>query len=254
MNKLYVIILIFFTFQIASARTRSIETSSSMHYKNELWKLTEKQKDFSLSLVLVQDPITLIIKEGIRRVIKAMDLVFQRLQQVQLQIQSSLEYAKNVMSKAKLTEVNELVAEKKEIFDKYYQELWTVKSKIDQVRAIKDAIVTQGIMIENFTKIFSKFSGDSYLNEKELQIIYNIYNGMLEKNVNSISDLTVLIKDFSVKMQDGDRLILIKEKLEEIKDVSGDFNEFTDDVITMSLSRVTEVREINEMKMYYGLE
>ena len=120
MNKLYVIILFFFTIQLAGARTRNIKTFASENYKSELWKLTEKQKDISL-YVVVQDPITLIIKEGIKKVIKAMDLVFQRLQQVQLQIQSSLEYAKNVMSKAKLTEVNELVAEKKEIFDKYYQ-------------------------------------------------------------------------------------------------------------------------------------
>ncbi len=256
MKKILTLLVLMLCFQIGEAKNSTQRHISLEKVKVNMWESSVKAKD-NITTAMAAPPISIIveaIKAGIKKVIRSLDLVFQRLQQVQLQVQAGLEYAKNVLSETRLSEVNDLVTEKKEIFDKYYQELWTVKNKLDQVKAIKNAVLAQGKLIEGFNSIFTKFSGDMYLSEKELTIIYNVYVGMLEKNVNSINDLVVLIKNYTVKMQDGDRLSLIQAKLMEIENVAVDFNGFTSEVIKLSLSRVKDGQQINEMKLYYGLE
>lgn len=254
MKHTILLLAVLFSFQMATAATFGERGGAKVDFRLELWESTVKERDNVAIMDASINPITLVIKEGIKKVIRAFDLMVQGWQEVQLKIQLALEQAKNVMSEARLSEVNELVREKKEIFDRYYQELWTVKNKIDQVRAIKEALVGQAQLIEGFTSVYGKFSSDSYLNDDELTIIYNVYQGMLEKNVDQISDLVMLIKDFKVKMQDGDRLRLIQDKLAAIQEVTGDFNEFTKGVVNLSLSRVKENDQINEMKLYYGME
>lgn len=229
-------------------------TTSETDLGAEYWEATYMHRDATATVVASPIAIIYIIKAVIKKVLQAMDLVFQRLQQVQLKIQAGVEAVKNVMAKARLEEIGALVKEKKEIFDKYYEELWTVKNKLDQIKAVKDAIVAQGELADNFVKIFDKFSGDSNFNDRELQIIYGVYEGMLEQSIAVISDLSLLIKDFEFKMQDGNRLALIQEKLGVINGVTADFNGFTKQVVTMSLSRVKEASQINEMKAYYGIE
>lgn len=255
MKNRYLVFFVLFCFNMGMANTFLKTNYNKYLERSFLMKVSEKKIDnLRVKTFVPQMIISEIIKAAIKKVLRAMDLVFQRLQNVQLKVQTTLEQAKNVMSETKLGEVNNLVNEKRQIFDTYYQELWVIKNKMDQIKAIKQAIISQGQMIENFTVIYQKFSGDTYLNESELETIYDVYSGMMGKNVDGIEDLWVLIKDFSVKMQDGERLSLIKEKIDVIGGVTADFNGFTQDVIKLSLSRVKEAKELNEMKVYYGLE
>ena len=52
-----------------------------------------------------QDPITLIIKEGIKKVIVAVDLKIQRLQTKTIWLQNAQKVIENAMSKLKLNQI-----------------------------------------------------------------------------------------------------------------------------------------------------
>lgn len=59
--------------------------------------------------VKAQDPITLIIKEGIKKVIVAVDLKIQRLQTKTIWLQNAQKALENTMSKLKLTQITDWV-------------------------------------------------------------------------------------------------------------------------------------------------
>lgn len=204
--------------------------------------------------LVIVNPILIIIKEGIKKVIRAMDLVMQRFQKQFLRIQVATEELKNQMSKLKLEEINHWVNEKKEIFDKYYAELWTIKAKIDQIQSIKNAIASQAQLITRFTQIFTNFKNDEYFSEEEIALINEVYMGMLNENVDVIASINLLITDSRLQMQDGERLQLIEESLDKIERVSADFNDFTGYITSISLGRAKENGELDLMKSYYGIQ
>ncbi|HNU47553.1 MAG TPA: conjugal transfer protein TraI, partial [Bacteroidia bacterium] len=71
-----------------------------------------------------QDPISLIIKEGIKKVIKAVDLKIQRLQNKTIWLQNAQKTLENKMSQLKLTEIRDWVQKQKKLYEDYFQELW----------------------------------------------------------------------------------------------------------------------------------
>src|ERR1700730_43201 len=79
---------------------------------------------------LAQDPITLIIKEGIKKVIVAVDLEIQRLQNKTIWLQNAQKAVENEMSKLKLDEISTWVEKQRKLYADYFDELSKVKEVI----------------------------------------------------------------------------------------------------------------------------
>lgn len=206
------------------------------------------------AMEMAVNPILIIIKEAIKKVIRAVDLVMQRFQKQYLRLQLAMEKLRNEMSKLKLDEIHGWVEEKKEIFDKYYNELWALNAKMEEIKGIKEAIESQAALLTSFNKAYELFQGDSYLKADEISMIYDIYMGMLEKNLDHIDDLRILITADKVQMEDGERLEMIEETMKKMKRVGVDFQVFTGKIKRISLSRAYKVNEAESIKTYYGLE
>src|SRR5688500_12874179 len=77
-----------------------------------------------------QDPITEVIKAGIRKAIRAVDLKIQRLQNATIWLQNAQKTLENTMSKLKLDEISDWVERQRKLYADYFDELWRVKSAI----------------------------------------------------------------------------------------------------------------------------
>ena len=65
-------------------------------------------------------PIAKIIKEGVKKVIKAVDLMIQRLQNKTIWLQNAQKVIENQLSKLKLTEISDWVNKQKELYKDYF--------------------------------------------------------------------------------------------------------------------------------------
>jgi len=199
-------------------------------------------------------PLLQIIKEATKKVLRAFDLVMQRLQKEQLEIQAFLEGLTSEMSKLKLDDISHWVKEKKEIFDKYYAELWSIKGKIDEIKQIKEAALTQAALITRLGKILIKFEGDGFFSKQELDYIGEVYTGMLSDNLDILGSLKLLIFNNTTEMQDGKRLEMILSNLEDVNEVGQDFNAFTDKLVSITIARGREAKELDLVNEYLGIE
>src|SRR6478752_7099247 len=85
-----------------------------------------------------QIPILEIIKAAVKKVIKAVDLKIQRLQNKTIWLQNAQKTLENTMSKLKLEEITGWVEKQRELFSEYYDELKKVKDIITKYQRVKD--------------------------------------------------------------------------------------------------------------------
>src|SRR5215213_9644934 len=83
-------------------------------------------------------PILEIIKQAVIKVIKAVDLMIQRLQNKTIWLQNAQKVLENKLSQLKLKEISEWTKKQRKLYDQYYQELWKVKNTLVTFHKVKE--------------------------------------------------------------------------------------------------------------------
>src|SRR5687768_18177383 len=90
-----------------------------------------------------QFAIAEIIRAGIKKVIVAVDLKIQRLQNKTIWLQNAQKVLENKMSELKLTEISDWVEKQRAQYANYFDELWRIKTALAYYQRIKDIIEKQ---------------------------------------------------------------------------------------------------------------
>lgn len=201
-----------------------------------------------------QIPVLEIIKEGITKAIKAVDLKIQRLQNKTIWLQNAQKTLENTMSKLKLNEIGDWVEKQRKLYDDYFQELWRVKAALAYYHRVKDIIERQIGMVREYKAAWALFRQDKNFNKEELDYIYAIYSGMFEESLKSIDQLFLVINAFATQMSDAKRLEIINNVSDNLEQNVMDLKEFNNQNKLISLQRATEKGEIETVKRLYGFQ
>jgi hypothetical protein len=170
-------------------------------------------------------PIAEIIRQGVKKVIVAVDLKIQRLQNETIGLQQVQQKMENVLSKSRLEEISSWTQRQKELYGNYYEGLWKVKDVLSQYQRIRDISQTQADMLSAYQKTWNLLNASGQFSLEELNLIQSRYGEILGASVRNLSQLTALIKSFSFQISDGERLerihLLEKEMNENFRDLLG---------------------------------
>jgi hypothetical protein len=97
------------------------------------------------------------------------------------------------------------------------------------------------------------FRQDKNFTAGELQLMYDIYTGMLEESVKDIDQLFLAVNAFATQMSDGKRLEIVNTISDNMKQRLMDLKEFNNETKMISLQRASERGEIEYVKRLYGL-
>jgi hypothetical protein len=200
-----------------------------------------------------QDPISLIIKEGIKKVIKAVDLKIQRLQNKTIWLQNAQKTLENKMSQMKLTEIRDWVQKQKKLYEDYYEELWKVKSAISNYKRVKDILEQQVVMVSEYKGAWNLFRQDKNFTPEELDYMLNIYSGMMNESLKNIDQLFLVVNAFATQMTDAKRLEIINTVADNIQTQFFEMKEFNTQNKMLSLQRASERGEIEYVRRLYGI-
>lgn len=199
-------------------------------------------------------PILEIIKAAVVKVIKAVDLAIQRLQNETIRLQHIQKEIENAMSKLKLKEIAEWGEKQRELFKTYYDELWRVKSTIAYYKRIKDIIANQVKIAEEYKRAYALVKQDKHFNSTELLYIYDVYTGILAESVKNVDQLLLVVNSFTTQMSDAKRLELIAKADENITRNLNHLRRFTNQNILLSIERARDEQEQQTIKSYYGIQ
>ncbi|MCH7408981.1 conjugal transfer protein TraI [Belliella sp. DSM 111904] len=168
-----------------------------------------------LSLMVCAEPkpaqaaplvIAEVIKQGIKRVIIAVDLRIQRLQNESIWLQNTQKTIENALSKLRLEEIADWTNRQQILYQDYYQGLWRVKSIISQYQRLKDIAQTQAALVAAYQDTWRLLSSSGNFTALELNRKQQIYGGILEESIKHLDQLAFLMKDQLSNMGDASRL------------------------------------------------
>ena len=208
----------------------------------------------SVQQVQAQIPIVEIIKAAVKKVIKAVDLKIQRLQNKTIWLQNAQKTLENKMSKLKLTEISDWSKKQKEMYAKYFDELWKAKNAISSYQAVRDIIKKQVQLVQEYAKAFNLSKQDKNFTIDELDYMQKVYTGILDESIKNIDQIQLVLNAFATQMTDAKRLEIIHTAGNNIEQNITDLRQFNQQNIIISLQRSKEKNDIDVARKLYGLE
>ena len=201
-----------------------------------------------------QDPISVIIKEGIKKVIVAVDLKIQRLQNKTIWLQNVQKAIENTMSKLKLDQISDWVEKQRKLYADYFDELSKVKEVIATYHRVKDIIDKQTALVNEYHSAWALFRQDDNFTADELNYMGNVYTGILNESIKNLDQVFIVINAFTTQMTDAKRIEIINHAAELVEENLADLRQFNDQNKMMSFQRAAEKGDIDVVKKLYGLE
>lgn len=219
---------------------------------------------FSFTLAMVTLPVAPvhatpiaileIIKAGVKKVIKAVDLKIQRMQNKTIWLQDAQKTLENTLSKLKLDEIADWSEKQKEQYRKYYEELSRVKSIITYYQRIRDIMDKQIQLVDAYKLAWQKLQGDHHFTAKELDYMASVYSGILEESLKNIEQISMLISSFNTKMSDAKRIELINKTADGLDENYTDLILFNKRNFSISIQRSKTQQEVDYVKRLYGID
>ncbi|MFM9910312.1 MAG: conjugal transfer protein TraI [Chitinophagaceae bacterium] len=201
-----------------------------------------------------QIPIYDIIKKAIKKVIIAVDLKVQRLQNKTIGLQNAQKSLENKMSQLKLDEIKDWVEKQRKLYTDYFQELWKVKSALTYYKRVKDIIERQTQMVREYKAAWALFRQDKNFTADEIDYMQNIYSGMFDESLKSLDQLFLVINAFATQMTDGKRLEIINTVSDNLEQQVTDLREFNTQNRMLSIQRANKLGEIEYVRRLYGIK
>ena len=200
-----------------------------------------------------QIPIMEIIKQAVTKVIVAVDLKIQRLQNKTIWLQNAQKVLENKMSELKLTEISDWVEKQRAQYANYFDELWRIKAALAYYQRIKDIIEKQLQLVNEYKGAWALFKQDKNFTADELDYILEVYSGIMDESVKNLDQLSLVINAFVTQMSDAKRMEIINEVDSKLDENLNDLRDFNNQNKMISLQRASEKGDIETVKKLYGL-
>jgi hypothetical protein len=195
-----------------------------------------------------------VIKAGVKKVIKAVDLKVQRLQNETIWLQNAQKVLENQLSKLKLTEIADWTEKQKTLYAEYYEELWKIKSAIAYYKRIKDLTAKQVAIVDEYKWAWGLFNKDKHFRPEELEQMENVYKGILDESIKNLDMIILVVNSFKTQMSDAKRLEIISEAANKMDGNYTDLKQYNHQNIQLSIQRSRSLDETAKLKEIYGIQ
>jgi hypothetical protein len=194
-----------------------------------------------------------VIKAGVKKVIKAVDLKVQRLQNETIWLQNAQKVLENQLSKLKLTEIADWTQKQKDLYSNYYNELWEIKTTIAYYKRFKDLTEKQVAIVDEYKWAWNLLRQDKHFKPEELEYMEKVYSGILEESLKNLDQLLLIVNSFKTQMTDAKRLEIINSAANKMDELYSDLKQFNTQNSRLSIQRARSMEETVKLKEIYGI-
>lgn len=194
-----------------------------------------------------------IIKAAVKKVIVAIDLKVQQMQNKTLWLQNAQKELEDKMAQLKLKDISDWANKQKKLYSDYYTELQKVKSVISTYSEVKDITRRQLQLVKEYNSAYNLFKQDKNFSASELSYMGRVYNGILSESVQDLDELLLAVNAFSTTMTDAKRMEIIARTGRNMEDNLRDLRQFNAQNKKLSLQRARSLNDYNTTRQLYGL-
>lgn len=203
--------------------------------------------------VRAQIPVVEAVKLVVKKVIKAVDLKVQRMQNQTIWLQNAQKTLENELSRFRLNEISNWSEKQRSLYDEYYQELWKVKSTIAYYRRIKDLTLKQVALVGEYQQAWRLFQSDKHFRIEEINEMQRVYLGILDASAKNLDQIMLVVNPGKTQMTDQQRLEAINEAGDRLDENYSDLKQYNNQNMILSLHRSKDLNEVQTIKNYYGI-
>jgi len=200
-----------------------------------------------------QVPVVSLVSGVIKKVITALDLKVQELQNQTIALQNTEQNLENSMSLGNLNDITSWIGKERNLYQNYYKELATVKTIISDYDEVERIISQQEELVLEYKNAQSLFSQDKHFSAAELSQMTTLYGGILQESVRNLDEVLLAVKSFVSQMSDAERLLLIHKASAGTQRNLNDLRQFNNNNIQLSLDRAKDGQDLQIVKTLYGL-
>jgi len=195
-----------------------------------------------------------VIKLTVTKVIKAIDLKVQRIQNKTIWLQNTQKVLENELSKLRLTEISGWTGEQQKLFGGYYEELWEVKSTIAYYQRIKQLTLEQVALMKEYQQAWALLKQDKHFNAGELNQMASVYNGILSASAKNLDQVLGALSSHKTQMTDEQRLNEINRAGDRLDDNYNDLRRYNTENQILSIRRSKDLADTRTTKLLYGIQ
>ncbi|MBS1681579.1 MAG: Conjugative transposon protein TraI [Cytophagales bacterium] len=203
--------------------------------------------------VEAQIPLLDIIKAAMIKVIKAIDLKVQRIQTKTIWLQNAQKVLENKLSKFKLDEIAQWTEKQRQLYKKYYDELWKVRNTLATYHRIALILQRQKQLVQQYKFTWQMVNQDKHFSRSEIDYMYLVYTGIINQSVYNLDELMMVINSDKTQMTDAKRLEVINKVGDNIDRNYTDLQQFNNQNTQLSINRSKDENEIKTVKRLCGL-
>lgn len=189
----------------------------------------------------------------VKKVIVAIDLKVQQLQNQTIALQNAEKQLENALHLSSLNNISGWLDKEKELYAGYYQELSQVRDLIADYKEVKNMISRQKQLLAEYQQAMSLFSRDPHFSPAELQYIGTIYNGILQESLQNLDELLLAVSSYNTQMDDAERLQKIGQASRTMQTNLNHLRQFNRQNAGLSYLRARDAREKAAVKQLYGI-
>jgi hypothetical protein len=208
----------------------------------------------SVNVSNAQFVIADIIKLVVTKVINAIDLAVQQVQNKTIVLQNAQKVLENAMSELQLNDITDWVEKQRKLYADYYQELWEVKQVISDYDKVKSIVQLQSRIVSEYNQAYSLFRQDKHFTAAELDHMAQVYAGILNSSLQNLNQALLVVNSLVTQMDDAARLKIIDQASAGMQRNYNDLQKFNQQNVQLSMQRAQEEGDIETMKRLYGLE
>ena len=195
-----------------------------------------------------------VLGQTVGRVIRAIDLEVQRLQNKTIWLQNAQKALENGLSQLKLAEISGWSQKQQQLFGDYYNELWQIKTAITYYSRLSDLAQKQVTTVNAYNRAWTLIKNDKHFSAEELAYMEKVYSGILQESIKDLDQILAVVHANKMQMPDAKRLELVNKAADHMDSNYSDLQQFTVQNELLSIERAEDENEVETLKKYYGIE
>ncbi|MDP9077745.1 MAG: conjugal transfer protein TraI [Bacteroidota bacterium] len=195
-----------------------------------------------------------IVSGVIKKIITALDLKVQQLQNQTIALQNAEASVENNLHLSSLNNISGWLNKERTLYQNYYQELAKVRILISDYDEVKKIISQQQELLSEYQSASVLFHQDKHFSGSELSAMENVYGGILQESIRDLEEVTTAVEAFSTQMDDAERLLRISHASAGMQTNLDHLRQYNNQNAIISYERANSEQERQTIKQLYGIQ
>jgi hypothetical protein len=134
----------------------------------------------------------------------------------------------------------------------YLNGLLQVSPSVKNYVRVADIVSAQATLISEYQSAFKSFSGSGVFSAAELSYITSVYGNLLNRSIDNLEELVMVITDNTLRSSDAERLASIDHIYDDMQDKLSFLRLFNGQAAVLGSQRQQSIQENTTLKSLFG--